>query len=109
MNFTIVSSNTKFTSYIISGEPRSIAEHIADLPMLLRHLWRYFWSGDGIRLLFRLRIVMFLGMAVFYVLLPFDLLPEVVFGIFGRYYFLNLRIFIQYILSNYPPKLSSRN
>ena len=46
-------------------------------------------------MLFRLRIVMFLGMAVFYVLLPFDLLPEVVFGIFGRYYFLNLRIFIQ--------------
>merc|ERR1712018_925567 len=68
---------------LFSGEPRSIAEHIADLPMLLRHIWRYFWSGDGIRLLFRLRIVMFLGMAVFYVLLPFDLLPEVVFGIFG--------------------------
>ena len=98
MNYTFVSSSIKFTSYIIPGEPRSIAEHIADLPMLLRHLWRYFWSGDGIRLLFRLRIVMFLGMAVFYVLFPFDLLPEVVFGIFGRYYFYNLRIFIQCIL-----------
>ena len=83
----MVNGNFKSYNHIlyILGEPRSIAEHIADLPMLLRHLWRYFWSGDGIRLLFRLRIVMFLGMAVFYVLLPFDLLPEVVFGIFGTY------------------------
>ena len=53
--------------------------------MLLRHLWRYFWSGEGIELIFRLRIVMFLAMAVVYVLLPFDLLPEVVFGVLGTY------------------------
>lgn len=78
-----ICDNIRSYNRLYSGEPRSLAEHIADLPMLLRHLWRYFWSGDGIRMLFRLRIVMFLGMAVFYVLLPFDLLPEVVFGIFG--------------------------
>ena len=53
--------------------------------MLTRHLWRYFWNGDGIRILFRLRILLFLGMGVFYLLLPFDLLPEVVFGIFGKF------------------------
>merc|ERR1712156_1063033 len=53
--------NIRSYNRLFSGEPRSIAEHIADLPMLLRHLWRYFWSGDGIRLLFRLRIVMFPG------------------------------------------------
>ena len=55
--------------------------------MLLRHLWRYFWSGEGIQMLFRIRILMFLGMAVFYVLLPFDLVPEVVFGAFGEWAF----------------------
>ena len=71
--------------FIHTGEPRSLAEHIADLPMLTRHLWRYFWNGDGIRILFRLRILLFLGMGVFYLLLPFDLLPEVVFGIFGKF------------------------
>ena len=71
--------------FIHIGEPRSLAEHIADLPMLTRHLWRYFWNGDGIRILFRLRILLFLGMGVFYLLLPFDLLPEVVFGIFGKF------------------------
>ena len=71
--------------FIHLGEPRSLAEHIADLPMLTRHLWRYFWNGDGIRILFRLRILLFLGMGVFYLLLPFDLLPEVVFGIFGKF------------------------
>lgn len=75
--------NIRSYNRLFSGEPRSFVEHIADLPMLLRHLWRYFWSGEGIHILFRLRILMFLGMAVFYVLLPFDLIPEVVFGIFG--------------------------
>jgi len=75
--------NIRSYNRLFSGEPRSIAEHIADLPMLLRHLWRYFWSGEGIELIFRLRIVMFLAMAVVYVLLPFDLLPEVVFGVLG--------------------------
>jgi uncharacterized membrane protein YkvA (DUF1232 family) len=75
--------NIRSYNRCFSGEPRSLAEHIADLPMLTRHLWRYFWNGDGIRIRFRLRILLFLGMGVFYLLLPFDLLPEVVFGIFG--------------------------
>ena len=29
-----------------SGEPRSIIEHVRDLPVLLRHLRRYFWSAE---------------------------------------------------------------
>ena len=83
--------NFKYCSIYVSGEPRSLYEHIADLPMLLRHLWRYFWSGEGIQILFRLRILTLLGLAVFYVLLPFDLVPEVVFGVFGKKYFCIIR------------------
>lgn len=75
--------NVRAYNRLFSGEPRSLYEHIADLPMLLRHLWRYFWSGEGIQILFRLRILTLLGLAVFYVLLPFDLIPEVAFGVFG--------------------------
>ena len=92
--------------FIHLGEPRSLAEHIADLPMLTRHLWRYFWNGDGIRILFRLRILLFLGMGVFYLLLPFDLLPEVVFGIFGKF---KTNYVISYSLKYKLPNIISKN
>ena len=51
--------------------------------MLLRHLWSMLWSGDGITMIFRVRIFLLTGIAIIYVLSPFDIIPEVVFGIFG--------------------------
>ena len=69
--------------------------------MLTRHLWRYMWSGDGIQMLFRIRIMMFLAMAVFYVLLPFDLVPEVVFGVFGKIIIIILNVICICIIYNH--------
>jgi len=86
-----------------SGDPRSILEHLRDLPVLLRHLWSFVWSADGLSWLFRLRIftlvnpqngswVLFTllqnslyrgGVAALYLLSPFDIVPEAAFGIFG--------------------------
>lgn len=67
-----------------SGESRSWMEHIRDLPVLARHVWRLFWSEDeGIPLIFRLRILLMALGAVCYALMPLDILPEMVFGIVG--------------------------
>ena len=51
--------------------------------MLLRHLWSMIWSGEGIHVIFRIRIFLLAGFAFLYVLSPFDIIPEVAFGIFG--------------------------
>jgi len=66
-----------------SGDPRSIWEHLRDLPVLLRHLWSFVWSADGLSWLFRLRIFTLGGVAALYLLSPFDIVPEAAFGIFG--------------------------
>ena len=66
-----------------SGEPRSLTEHLRDLPVLLRHLWSALWTGEGIHAAFQIR-VMVLGLVwVAYFLSPLDLLPEALFGIIG--------------------------
>lgn len=67
-----------------SGAPRSLMSRLRDVPMLLRWLW-----GDirARRLLFAsvfvLRIVLLVLGGLVYLLLPVDLLPEAVFGLFG--------------------------
>ena len=91
-----------------SGEPRSLMEHLVDLPVLMRHLWAYFWSGQGLHFAFQLRVVLLGIMWVVYLLSPLDLLPEAVFGIIGLvddlFIFLmismHLAYFFRQILSN---------
>jgi uncharacterized membrane protein YkvA (DUF1232 family) len=41
------------------------------------------WSTDGIYLIFRIRIILLAGFAFLYILSPFDIIPEMAFGIFG--------------------------
>ena len=53
------------------------------MPCLLRHLGLEFFSTSGLMLLLRVRVVMCFCMAVLYLLLPFDLLPEAVYGTVG--------------------------
>ena len=65
------------------GEARSLLEHLRDLPVLLRHLVSFIWSGEGITWLFRLRIFILGAMAGVYLLSPFDIVPEAVFGLIG--------------------------
>eukprot|EP00092_Neocalanus_flemingeri_P035788 GFUD01038968.1.p1 GENE.GFUD01038968.1~~GFUD01038968.1.p1 ORF type:complete len:249 (-),score=41.19 GFUD01038968.1:131-877(-) len=66
-----------------SGDPRSIVEQVRDLPMLLRHLVIYLFSGDGLHLAFQLRVGVLAVVWVVYLLSPLDLLPEAVFGLIG--------------------------
>jgi len=53
------------------------------MPTLLRHCLSAIFSASGLALVFRLRVLMFIIAAVIYLLLPVDLIPELVFGFFG--------------------------
>jgi len=66
-----------------SGEPRSVVEHVRDLPMLLRHLVVYLFSGEGLHFAFQLRVYALALVWIVYLLSPLDLLPEAMFGLIG--------------------------
>ncbi len=68
-------SHIQFNQIFSAGEPRSLVEQIRDLPVLLRHLWSYFWRGHGLNLLFRLRLCITAVMGLLYLTMPFDVLP----------------------------------
>jgi RING finger protein 170 len=66
-----------------SGMPRSIMDYIYDLPTLLRHSFVALFSLDGLAVWYRVRVVFLVIFALTYLLSPFDLIPETVFGLFG--------------------------
>lgn len=66
-----------------SGQPRSLMERIMDLPTLLRHAFREMFSVGGLFWMFRIRIVLCLLGAFFYLVSPLDIIPEALFGILG--------------------------
>ena len=66
-----------------SGEPRTLFENIQDFPVLFRHLVRELFSVDGLVVMFRMRVFLYLFLALFYLLSPLDLIPEAVTGVLG--------------------------
>ncbi|XP_071511312.1 E3 ubiquitin-protein ligase RNF170-like [Diadema antillarum] len=66
-----------------SGEPRPIMDYIYDLPMLLRHAVREFFTPHGFVWMFRFRILLCLVVAFMYLISPLDIIPEAVFGVLG--------------------------
>ena len=60
-----------------------MVEQVRDLPMLLRHLVVYLFSGEGLHLAFQLRVGVLAVVWIVYLLSPLDLLPEAVFGLIG--------------------------
>ncbi|MFH4975114.1 hypothetical protein AB6A40_001823 [Gnathostoma spinigerum] len=66
-----------------SGESRPILDYIRDLPVLVPYMLRTMVSINGIIWMFRIRVLLCLLAVVVYILSPFDILPEAVFGILG--------------------------
>lgn len=66
-----------------SGMPRNYMDYIYDLPTLLRHSFIALFSLDGLAIWYRVRVVFLVLFALCYLLSPFDLIPETLFGIFG--------------------------
>lgn len=60
-----------------------ILSYLYDVPVLLRHLWEELFSERGPLLIRRLYLGYILLLLVVYLLSPFDLLPESVFGFLG--------------------------
>jgi len=66
-----------------SGQPRPIMDYLWDLPALLRHLLREFFSVGGLVIMFRARIVLCVIAIIVYLISPLDILPEAVLGLLG--------------------------
>ena len=66
-----------------SGERRTLIEYIQDFPVLFRHLLRELVSVDGLVWMFRARIILYLSLAVVYLISPLDLIPEALTGVLG--------------------------
>ncbi|XP_041529481.1 E3 ubiquitin-protein ligase RNF170 isoform X2 [Microtus oregoni] len=62
---------------------QTIMERIMDLPTLLRHAFREVFSVGGLFWMFRIRIMLCLMGAFFYLISPLDFVPEALFGILG--------------------------
>ncbi|XP_037382074.1 E3 ubiquitin-protein ligase RNF170 isoform X2 [Talpa occidentalis] len=62
---------------------QTIVERIMDLPTLLRHAFREMFSVGGLFWMFRIRIILCLMGAFFYLISPLDFVPEALFGILG--------------------------
>lgn len=65
------------------GIPRTFSEIIFDMPELIRQLRNAFFSRDLLSIAFKLRICCLGIIGFLYLLSPLDLIPEVIFGIFG--------------------------
>ncbi|KAF6773756.1 hypothetical protein AHF37_07512 [Paragonimus kellicotti] len=66
-----------------SNLPVPIWQRLRDLPTLARALTQLLFSSEGAMVLLHSRLI-FLGICVLlYILSPFDLIPEIVTGIFG--------------------------
>ncbi|KAB0393279.1 hypothetical protein E2I00_005912 [Balaenoptera physalus] len=77
------SSNTLDTKSQYLFFPYQIMERIMDLPTLLRHAFREVFSVGGLFWMFRIRIILCLMGAFFYLISPLDFVPEALFGILG--------------------------
>lgn len=79
-----------------SGQPRSLQDHLRDVPTLLRHAFREMFSVGGLFWMFRIRILLCLVGALAYLASPLDFIPEAVFGLLGFMddFFIILLLFI---------------
>jgi RING finger protein 170 len=66
-----------------SGEPRSLMDYLSDLPILLRHAINELFTLDALSMWYRIRVMFLIFVGFFYLVSPFDILPEAVFGVFG--------------------------
>ena len=89
-----------------SGAPRPWMDYIYDIPTLVRQMW----SDSGLSLLMRFRIYMYFALAIAYVLVPVDLLPESAFGVAGMVDDLVVLIIVAlYVTNTYRTYVAYRN
>ncbi|KAG8317482.1 E3 ubiquitin-protein ligase RNF170-like [Homalodisca vitripennis] len=70
---------------LFSGGNRTLLQTIFELPVFVRRLWRSFNNPDDILVQNRMKTLLYviLLLVALYILFPFDLFPEVYFGLFG--------------------------
>ena len=65
------------------SEERNFADFLMDAPFLVKRFLREICTTDYTVLVRNYRLILMITSGFFYLLSPFDLIPEVVFGIFG--------------------------
>jgi len=66
-----------------SGAPRPFMDYITDIPVLLRHIFNELFSFQGLEIWHRIRWIFLMIVGIVYFISPLDIIPEMVFGIFG--------------------------
>lgn len=58
-------------------------DYITDIPVLLRHIFNELFSFQGLEIWHRIRWIFLMIVGIVYFISPLDIIPEMVFGIFG--------------------------
>lgn len=91
-------------NHLFSGGSRTIMQTILELPIYIRRIWRSFNNPNDIFVQTQMRTLIYiiLFIVILYILFPFDLFPEVYFGILGFLDdFLVLAISVMYLTNFY--------
>lgn len=72
-------------NHLFSGGNRTLVRTIFELPIYIRRLWRSFNNPNDVLVQNRMKTLLYLilFLVALYILFPFDLFPEVYFGILG--------------------------
>jgi len=66
-----------------SDNRKSLLEYLKDIPLVLNHIWMELTGQGGLRFFCTAQVITAIVGAILYLLLPYDIFPEQVFGIIG--------------------------
>lgn len=66
-----------------SDSRKSFIEYIKDVPLVLNHIWLEVTGQGGLRFFCTAQVIVAIVGAILYLLLPYDIFPEQVFGLIG--------------------------
>jgi len=66
-----------------SDNRKTIMEYVKDIPLVLNHIWLEVTGQGGLRFFCTAQVIVAIIGAILYLLLPYDIFPEQVFGMVG--------------------------
>lgn len=85
----LIDLRTEITSFVrrynrVISNNLTIWERICEMPILLRHFLIHLVDGNEFGPNYiRVRLIIFISLTVLYILIPYDIFPEFVYGIYG--------------------------
>lgn len=66
-----------------SNSRRNLIHYIKDIPLMLTHLWREATGQNGVLLFCRIQVIFAVLAGIIYLCMPYDIIPERIFGVVG--------------------------